>query len=49
MKQYFSPEMELVKFQVEDVLASSAVFNPDSTEGNDWNAGQGDEGIPLGF
>lgn len=45
MKQYNTPEMELIKFQVNDVLAASeggsggGGFNPDAQEGNGWNAG----------
>lgn len=45
MKQYNTPEMELIKFQVNDVLAASESgpggggFNPDAQEGNGWNAG----------
>ena len=42
---YTQPEMEMVKFGVSDVLATSGVtpgYNPDAQEGsNDWNIGNG--------
>ena len=40
MKEYITPDMELIKFQAKDVLAASGGgFNPDAQEGNGWNAG----------
>ena len=42
---YTQPEMEMVKFGVSDVLATSTAapgYNPDAQEGsNDWNIGNG--------
>lgn len=39
MKQYNTPEVELINFQATDVLAGSGSFNPHAEEGNGWNAG----------
>ena len=40
MKEYITPDMELIRFHVNDVLAASGGgFNPDAEEGNGWNAG----------
>ncbi|MBQ6380703.1 MAG: hypothetical protein IJJ41_03755 [Clostridia bacterium] len=47
MKKYIAPEMELVKFQVEDILATSGTVNIPAEQGGAWNAGQGELGIPL--
>ena len=47
---YTQPEMEMVKFGVSDVLTTSGVegYNPDATEGNGWNVGNGnDQGFGL--
>ncbi len=50
MKKYLTPEAELVKFQIQDVLAASETqgYNPEAEEGGQWNAGQGSEGFDLG-
>ena len=40
MKEYITPDMKLIRFHVNDVLATSGDgFNPDAEEGNGWNAG----------
>ena len=40
MKEYITPDMELIRFHVNDVLATfGGGFNPDAEEGNGWNAG----------
>ena len=49
---YTQPEMEMVKFGVSDVLATSGVtpgYNPDAQEGsNDWIINNGnDQGFAL--
>ena len=41
MKKYLTPEVELVKFRVKDVLTASEKqgYNPDAQDGAYWNAG----------
>ena len=50
---YTQPELELVKFGVDDVLATSEAaqgYNPDAEQGGGWVVGpnsSGDEGFAL--
>ena len=47
---YTQPELELVKFGVDDVLATSEAaqgYNPNAEQGGGWNVDNGGEGFAL--
>ncbi|MBQ6380883.1 MAG: hypothetical protein IJJ41_04675 [Clostridia bacterium] len=49
---YTQPEMEMVKFGVSDVLATSGVtpgYNPEAIEGGGWVVGPNSSGNDQGF
>ena len=41
MNNYVTPEAELVKFQTEDVLATSGSYNPEAQQGGGWGVDSG--------